>query len=99
MTQLTPDPVGQSVPRVDVYDKVTGAANYVDDLQFGPGLLFGRLVRSPHAHALIKRVDTARAAVRGVKAVVTGEDTPTRIGLYLKDRYIFALGAAGGIRP
>ena len=91
MTQLTPDPVGQSVPRVDVYDKVTGAANYVDDLQFGPGLLFGRLVRSPHAHALIKRVDTARAAVRGVKAVVTGEDTPTRIGLYLKDRYIFAL--------
>jgi CO/xanthine dehydrogenase Mo-binding subunit len=95
MTQVTSDPVGRSVPRVDAYDKVTGAAVYADDMQFGPGLLFGRLVRSPHAHALIRRVDASRAeAVPGVKAVVTGKDTPTRIGLYLKDRYIFALDRA-----
>jgi len=92
MVELTLDPVGKSVPRVDMYDKVTGAATYVDDIQFGPGLYFGRLIRSPHAHALIKRIDASKAkAMPGVKAVVTGKDSPTRIGLYLKDRYIFAL--------
>ncbi len=86
----TVDPVGKSVPRVDAFDKVTGAARFTDDLQFGPGLLHGRVVRSPHPHALIRRVDVSRAlAVPGVKAVVTGEDTPGFIGLYLKDRHIF----------
>jgi carbon-monoxide dehydrogenase large subunit len=60
-------------------------------MQFGPGLFFGRLVRSPFAHALIKRVDVSRAQkLRGVKAVVTGEDVQARIGLYLIDRPIFA---------
>ena len=42
------DIVGTSVPRVDATDKVTGAAKLADDFQFGPGLLYGRLVRSPH---------------------------------------------------
>ena len=85
-------PVGQSVTRIDVLEKVTGAAVFADDIQFGPGLYYGRLVRSPHAHARILRVDATRAlALPGVKAVVTGRDTPTRIGLYLKDRRIFAL--------
>jgi len=87
--------VGKSVRRVDVYDKVTGAAIFSDDIQFGPGLYHGRLVRSPYAHALIKKVDISRALeVPGVKAVVAGQDTPTRIGLYLKDRYIFCLDRA-----
>jgi CO/xanthine dehydrogenase Mo-binding subunit len=95
MTHLTSDPVGKSVRRVDVYDKVTGAAIFSDDIQFGPGLYHGRLVRSPYAHALIKKVDVSKALeVPGVKAVVTGQDTPTRIGLYLKDRYIFCLDRA-----
>jgi len=92
MAKFTPDPVGQSVPRVDMYEKITGRATFVDDMQFGPGLYHGRLVRSPYAHALIKSVDPSRAlSLPGVKAVVTGEDAPTRIGLYLKDRYIFCL--------
>ena len=91
MTQLTSDPVGKSVPRVDAYDKVTGAAIFVDDLQFGPGLYYGRLVRSPYAHALIKKVDVSKALeTPGVRAVVTGKDVPTRIGLYLIDRPVFA---------
>jgi CO/xanthine dehydrogenase Mo-binding subunit len=95
MGDLTSEPVGKNVPRVDVYDKMTGAAMYADDLQFGPGLYFGRLVRSPCAHALIKNVDARKALeVPGVKGVVTGKDTPTRIGLYLKDRHIFALDRA-----
>jgi CO/xanthine dehydrogenase Mo-binding subunit len=60
-------------------------------MQFGPGLYYGRLVRSPYAHALIKRVDASKALeMPGVKAVVTGADVPTNIGLYLIDRPIFA---------
>ncbi len=91
MTKQTTDPVGKSVPRIDAYDKVTGAVQYVDDLQFGPGLYYGKLVHSPYAHAIIKKVDVSKAlAVPGVKAVVTGEDTPNRMGLYMQDRYIFA---------
>jgi len=92
MAKFTPEPVGQSVPRVDMYEKITGRATFVDDMQFGPGLYHGRLIRSPYAHALIKSVDPSGAlSLPGVKAVVTGKDAPTRIGLYLKDRYIFCL--------
>ncbi|MFZ5918496.1 MAG: xanthine dehydrogenase family protein molybdopterin-binding subunit [Chloroflexota bacterium] len=91
MTRTTNQPVGKSVPRVDTYEKVTGAATFIDDMPFGPGLYHGRIVRSPHAHALIKHIDVSQAlAVPGVKAVVSGKDTPRPIGLYLKDRHIFA---------
>src|SRR5512138_1287206 len=85
-----PGPVGESKPRIDGRDKVIGAALYTDDLQFGNGLLHARIKRSPHPHALIKRIDVTRArALPGVKAVVTGEDFPGYIGLYLQDRHIF----------
>jgi CO/xanthine dehydrogenase Mo-binding subunit len=91
MAGFTSEPVGKSVPRVDAYEKVTGAAVYADDMQFGPGLYYGRLVRSPYAHALVKGVDASKAlAVPGVKAVVSGADVPNNIGLYLIDRPIFA---------
>jgi CO/xanthine dehydrogenase Mo-binding subunit len=91
MGKSTSDPVGKSVPRVDAFEKVTGSAIFADDIQFGPGLCYGRLVRSPHAHALITRVDVTRAlALPGVKAVVTGRDVPNNIGLYLIDRPVFA---------
>ncbi|HSJ56933.1 MAG TPA: molybdopterin cofactor-binding domain-containing protein, partial [Anaerolineae bacterium] len=92
MVDFTSEPVGKSVPRVDAYEKVTGAATFADDFQFGPGLHYGRLVRSPHAHALIRRVDTSKAlALPGVKAVVTGADLPaSNIGLYLVDRPVLA---------
>ena len=83
--------VGQSVQRTDVIDKVTGCAVFVDDIQFGPNLLHSRLVRSPHPHALIKKINTAKAeALPGVRAVVTGKDIEARMGLYLIDRPIFA---------
>jgi CO/xanthine dehydrogenase Mo-binding subunit len=89
--KLTTEPVGKSVPRIDIYEKVTGAATFADDMQFGPGLYYGRLVRSPYAHALVKNVDASKAlALPGVKAVVTGQDVEARIGLYLIDRPIFA---------
>jgi len=88
--KTVPSPIGESVPRVDALEKVTGEALFTDDLQFGPGLLHGRVVRSPHPHALIKRVDVSKAlTLPGVRAVVTGEECEEHIGLYLKDRYIF----------
>ena len=91
MDRLTSEPVGKSVPRIDVFEKVTGAAIYADDMQFGPGLYHGRLVRSPLAHALIKGIDASKAlALPGVKAVITGADVPQNIGLYLVDRPILA---------
>jgi CO/xanthine dehydrogenase Mo-binding subunit len=85
-----PHPIGESVQRVDALEKVTGAALFADDIQFGPGLLYARIKRSPHPHALIKRIDVSKArSLSGVKAVVTGEDFPGYTGLYLQDRHIF----------
>ncbi len=84
-------PVGESVRRNDVDEKVTGAAIYADDIRFGKDLLYVRIKRSPHPHALIKAIDTSAAEnYPGVKVVVTGADFPNHIGLYLKDKYIFA---------
>ncbi len=88
--KTSPHPIGENVPRVDAREKVTGAALFADDIQFGPGLLYARIKRSPHPHALIKRIDASKAlALPGVKAVVTGADYPGFTGLYLQDRHIF----------
>jgi len=87
----TMNPVGKSVQRLDVMEKVTGAAHYTDDIPFGNALLYGRVKRSTVAHGLIKRIDVSKAkALPGVKVVVTGEDFPNLIGLYLKDKTVFA---------
>ena len=68
--------VGTRPIRHDGVDKVTGRALYGADFQ-AAGLLHGRVLRSPHAHARIKSIDTSRAeAYPGVKAVVTAKDFP-----------------------
>jgi CO/xanthine dehydrogenase Mo-binding subunit len=68
--------VGTRPIRPDGFDKVTGKAAYGADLVM-PGMLHGRVLRSPHAHARIAGVDTRKAlALPGVKAVVTGADFP-----------------------
>ncbi|MFH0821798.1 MAG: molybdopterin cofactor-binding domain-containing protein [Pseudomonadota bacterium] len=68
--------VGKDVPRTDAQAKARGSALYTDDMKL-PGMLHGRILRSPTAHALIKNIDTSRAkALPGVKCVVTAEDTP-----------------------
>jgi CO/xanthine dehydrogenase Mo-binding subunit len=86
-----PSLIGTSPLRIEGKEKVSGAAQYVDDLQFGPNLLHARLKRSPLAHARILRIDTSRAqTLPGVRVVVTGADFPGYTGLYLKDRRIFA---------
>jgi CO/xanthine dehydrogenase Mo-binding subunit len=62
--------------RHDGVDKVTGRALYGADVRL-PGMLYGRVLRSPHAHARIRAIDTARAAaLPGVRAVVTAADLP-----------------------
>ncbi|HUN65187.1 MAG TPA: xanthine dehydrogenase family protein molybdopterin-binding subunit [Bacteroidota bacterium] len=83
--------IGMPAVRIDGKAKVTGAAEFIDDLDFGPDLLYAAIVESPHAHAAINGIDTRGAAqVPGVVRVVTGKDFPFRFGLYMHDRYIFA---------
>jgi CO/xanthine dehydrogenase Mo-binding subunit len=63
--------VGRPTPRIDAVDRVTGAATYTCDVQL-PGMLHARVLRSPHPHARITRIDTTRArALPGVKAIAT----------------------------
>ena len=68
--------VGTRPPRPDGVDKVTGRARYGADA-FAPGQLVGLVLRSPHAHAKIKKIDTSKAEkLKGVKAVITSADLP-----------------------
>jgi CO/xanthine dehydrogenase Mo-binding subunit len=68
--------IGTRPIRHDGVEKVTGAARYGADYAF-PGMLFGRVLRSPHAHANIKSINSDKArALPGVKAIVTAADLP-----------------------
>jgi xanthine dehydrogenase molybdenum-binding subunit len=68
--------IGKVLPRRDAVNIVTGTAMFLDDLRF-QNLLHGKVLRSPYAHAIIKRIDKAKAeALPGVKAVLTWEDIP-----------------------
>jgi CO/xanthine dehydrogenase Mo-binding subunit len=83
--------VGKSTVRIDGKVKVSGAAKFVDDLDFGADLLFAAVVESKYAHAIINSIDTSEAEkFPGVVKVVTGKEFPFRFGLYMHDRYIFA---------
>src|SRR4051812_41860780 len=68
--------VGTRPVRPDGVPKVTGRALYGADLKL-PGMIYGKVLRSPHAHARIKSIDTSAAeALPGVKAVMTSADLP-----------------------
>lgn len=68
--------VGKGRPLRDAVDKVTGRTVYVADMRL-PGMLYGRVLFSPVAHARIKRIDVSKAeALPGVRAVVTYKDSP-----------------------
>ncbi len=84
--------VGQRLPRLDALDKVTGKAVYAADFVL-PGMLYGKLLRSPHPHARLVRIDTAKASQRpGVRAIVTSADIPpVRFGGLVCDETILAL--------
>ncbi|MEJ2066771.1 MAG: xanthine dehydrogenase family protein molybdopterin-binding subunit, partial [Deltaproteobacteria bacterium] len=67
--------IGKETPRKDAREIVTGRARYFDDISL-PGMLYGKVLRSPYAHANIKHIDTSRAeALPGVRAVLTYKDT------------------------
>lgn len=85
--------IGTPRPKVDAYAKVTGRALYADDIML-PRMLFGRLLRSPHAHARILSIDTSHAlALPGVLAVITGADLPQKFGILpsSQDEYALAI--------
>lgn len=80
--------IGKPTPRIDGVMKVTGSMTYVYDLEV-QGMLYGRVLRSPIAHGIIKSIDTSKAeAMDGVAAVITAKDTP-------KKKFSFS----GGIVP
>jgi 4-hydroxybenzoyl-CoA reductase alpha subunit len=85
--------VGTRVPMLDAGLKVKGAAQFTDDLVL-PGMLFGKILRSPLPHARILNIDTSRAEkLPGVRGVVTGRDIPDRqygIVPMAKDEYALA---------
>src|SRR6266487_4158494 len=85
--------IGTPRPKVDAYSKVTGRALYADDIML-PRMVYGRLLRSPHAHARIVAIDTSKAlALPGVLAVLTGEDLPQKFGILpsSQDEYALAI--------
>jgi CO/xanthine dehydrogenase Mo-binding subunit len=72
--------IGTRVRRPDGIDKVTGRAKYGADA-FAPGQLVGLVLRSPHAHAKIRKIDTSKAEkLAGVKAIITSADLPDLTG-------------------
>ncbi len=80
--------IGQNTIRPDGADKVTGRAAFAADANM-PGMIWGKVLRSPHPHAVIRSIDTSKAAAHpGVKAVVTAADivdfpvdTPVPLGI------------------
>ncbi|RME84119.1 MAG: xanthine dehydrogenase family protein molybdopterin-binding subunit [Caldilineae bacterium] len=68
--------IGVGHPRIDAIEKVTGKARYAADFSL-PGMLYGKIKRSPHAHARVLSIDAEKAlALEGVKAVLTPWDVP-----------------------
>ena len=83
--------VGKRIPRIDAYERVSGQAQYTGDIQL-PGMLYARVLRSPHPHAKIVSIDTSKAErLPGVKAVVHhgNAQIPWSSGGHTHRRFIF----------
>ena len=86
------DIIGKSVVREDAVAKVTGQAIYGGDL-YKPGMLYGKVLLSTHAHAQIRRIDTSAAErMEGVRVVLTAKDIPgdNVYGIALPDQQVLA---------
>ncbi|MBI5445195.1 MAG: xanthine dehydrogenase family protein molybdopterin-binding subunit [Deltaproteobacteria bacterium] len=85
--------VGKRVAKIDAVAKATGAARFATDTYL-PGMLWARVLRSPHPHARIVSIDTSRAErLPGVRAVITAEDVPdARYGALVFDMGMLARG-------
>jgi CO/xanthine dehydrogenase Mo-binding subunit len=87
-------PVGHRVIRLDAQQKVMGKALYAGDIDM-PGMLCGRVLRSPFPSARVLSIDTARArSLPGVRAVITADDIPgiNRYGLAIQDQRVYTDG-------
>src|SRR5712691_2336091 len=88
--------VGRRVPMLDAWERVTGSAMFAGNIEL-PGMLHGKILRSPHAHARIARLDATKAEqLPGVVAVLTGQrllESPLNpyYGPVLPDRPLVAL--------
>jgi len=86
--------IGKPLPRKDAPTKATGSAKFTNDISL-PNMLHGRILRSPYPHARIRNIETNRAKrLPGVKAVITGRDTPgEKYGVFpdTRDQYLLAL--------
>lgn len=83
--------VGKATPRIDAIKRVTGAATYTADIT-APGMLYARVLRSPHPHARISRIDVSKAqGLSGVKVILTHEncDIPWSSGDSRNKRLLF----------
>ena len=77
--------VGKPIPRIDAYERLSGTAVYPSDVRLA-NMLYGAVLRCPHAHARVKSVDAAKAeAMSGVRAVVSDATPGARIPWY-RDR-------------
>lgn len=83
--------IGKPTPQMDAPKKARGESQFTADILL-PNLLVGKILRSPHPHARVLKVDTRRAKrLSGLKAVITGEDVPpTRFGPVVEDQFILA---------
>src|SRR5574341_1253638 len=83
--------IGTSVPRVESVEKVSGKVVYAVDIT-RPGMLWGKVLRSPIAYGRIRRIDVSAAlALPGVKAVATGQDVAgIKIGRQIYDMPVLA---------
>src|SRR5437773_10630039 len=83
--------IGKSLPRVEGAEKVSGSWLYAAD-HYRPGTLWGKVLRSPYAHARILNIDISRAkSLAGVRAIVTAADVnPRLIGAVLQDMPVLA---------
>lgn len=91
-----PGTIGKPMPMTDARTKILGLGKYADDLH-APGMLIGRILHSPHAHARIVSIDTSRAErLAGVQGIVTGRDAPTPYGILPigHDECVFAVEKA-----
>jgi CO/xanthine dehydrogenase Mo-binding subunit len=94
MNDTAVDAVGRAVPQLEGEEKLAGRALYIADLH-PPGVLHAAIVQSPHAHARIRGYDVSAAReLRGVRAIVTGDDLDERhrMGAFIKDEPAFAKG-------
>ncbi|MCA1945098.1 MAG: xanthine dehydrogenase family protein molybdopterin-binding subunit [Desulfovibrio sp.] len=71
--------IGQRIPRVDAYERVSGAAVFPSDVQL-PGMLHAAILHCPYAHAIVRRLETTRAkALPGVRDIITAETPEAKI--------------------